>query len=314
MTKTKFLSILGKTNIDFISRRRFFMALSVIAVIASIAIIAIRGINWGLDFTGGTMVEVQFDEAVEIDTVRETLTAAGFDRAQAQHYGQSSDVIIRVPLIGDESANANVSNEVMSALSAMDTGVQMQSVGFVGPQVGAELVNQGSLALLTVIICILIYVTLRFEWRLAMGTIAALAHDPLIVLGLFALFQWEFDLTVLAALLAVLGYSVNDTVVVLDRIRENFRTMRRSNTIEVMNTAINDTLSRTIVTSGTTLISTLILLFFGGPVIYGFALALTFGILIGTYSSIFIASGTALELGLQRDNLLRDSKPVDHMP
>jgi preprotein translocase subunit SecF len=313
-TQHKFFKIIGTTDIDFIGKRRMAMLFSGIVLVAAIAIILTKGINWGLDFTGGTIVEVGFPDTVAIDDVRSVMDEAGFLGAEAQHYGKSSDVIIRIPPTAAQGNNAEVSTQVLQVLTAMDANVEMRSVGFVGPKVGGELVEKGSLALLFVVIGVLIYVAIRFEWRLAVGTIVALVHDPLIVLGVFSLFQWEFNLTVLAALLAVLGYSVNDSVVVLDRIRENFRVMRKGTTVMVMNKAINDTLSRTLITSGTTLMATLILLFFGGPVMRDFALALTVGIFVGTYSSIYIASSIALELGLTRENLLPEAKPVDYMP
>lgn len=314
MAKTNVTRIVGNTKIDFIGKRRVAMILSIILVIASICIIAVRGINWGLDFTGGTIVEVSFPESVDIEVIRGHLANAGFDRAESKHYGRSSDVLIRIPPSGEASGNAEISNKVLEVLSKVNPDVEMRSVGFVGPQVGGELVEKGSLALLFVVIGVLIYIAIRFEWRMALGTIVALVHDPIIVMGCFAFFQWEFNLTVLAALLAVLGYSVNDSVVVLDRIRENFRKIRRGTSEEVVNTSINDTLSRTIITSGTTLLTTLTLYFIGGPVIHNFALALSIGILVGTYSSIYIASSTALALGLRRENLLPDAKTSDHMP
>jgi preprotein translocase subunit SecF len=224
-----------------------------------------------------------------------------------QHFGTSSEVLIRLAAREDLNS-AQISSQILQALQSQDKGAQMRRVEFVGPKVGDELVEQGGLAMLYAIIGILIYVTLRFEWRLAVGTIAALIHDPLITAGIFSLFNIEVDLTVLAAILAVIGYSVNDSVVVLDRIRENFRKMRRGSVVEIMNTSINQTLSRTLMTSGTTLLAVMALMFFGGPVIHGFALALLIGIVVGTYSSIYIASAAALELGLKREDLLPKAK------
>lgn len=295
--------LLKDTNIDFMRVGRPALMVSGGLVLAALLIFILRGMNWGLDFTGGTMVEVGYPQPVEIPVVREVLTEAGFDDAQTQHFGTSSEVLIRIPP-RDELNSAELSTRVLTALRSVDPDVEMRRVEFVGPQVGDELVEQGGLAMLYALIGILIYVTLRFEWRLAVGTILALTHDALITIGLFSLFWIEFDLTVLAAVLAVIGYSVNDSVVVLDRIRENFRRMRKGSTIDIVNTSINQTLTRTLVTSGTTLLAVLVLLLFGGPVISNFALALLIGIGVGTYSSVYVATAGALALGLKRDDLL----------
>lgn len=295
--------LIKDTNIDFMRVGRPALMVSGGLVLAALLIFLLRGMNWGLDFTGGTMVEVGYPQPVEIPTVREMLAEAGFDNAQTQHFGTSSEVLIRIPP-RDELNSAELSTQVLTALRSVDPDVEMRRVEFVGPQVGDELVEQGGLAMLYALIGILIYVTLRFEWRLAVGTILALTHDALITIGLFSLFWIEFDLTVLAAVLAVIGYSVNDSVVVLDRIRENFRRMRKGSTIDIVNASVNQTLTRTLVTSGTTLLAVLVLLIFGGPVIRNFALALLIGIGIGTYSSIYVATASALALGLKRDDLL----------
>ncbi len=295
--------LIKDTHIDFMHIGRPAMLASAGLVVAALLIVLVRGMNWGLDFTGGTMVEVGYPQAVEIPVVRSVLAESGFDDAQAQHFGTSREVLIRIP--PREGLNsAELSTDVLNALRAIDPRVEMRRIEFVGPQVGSELVEQGGLALLYALIGILIYVTLRFEWRLAVGTILALAHDALITIGVFALFQIEFDLTVLAAVLAVIGYSVNDSVVVLDRIRENFRRIRKGTTIAIVNTSINQTLSRTLITSGTTLLAALVLLLLGGPVIQNFALALLIGIGVGTYSSIYVATAGALALGLKRDDLV----------
>ncbi len=276
----------------------------------------IRGMSLGLDFTGGTVIEVSYPASVEIPLVRDTLQKAGFGDAQTQHFGTSSDVLIRIPPRQGLNS-ADLSNQVINALKVMEGGaaVEMRRVEFVGPQVGGELVEQGSLAMFMALLGILIYVAFRFEWRLAVGTIAATVHDVVFTVGVFSLLQIEFDLTVLAAVLAVIGYSVNDTVVVLDRIRENFRRMRKETTLEVMNSAINQTLSRTIMTSLTTLLAVIVLYFFGGPAMRGFSIAMIIGIVVGTYSSIYIASATALYLGVSREDLLPKAKAeVDGLP
>lgn len=309
-------SFIKTTHIDFLAKGKLALGASVVVLVICIVSLMTRGLNLGLDFTGGTIIEVGYPAPVEIPNIRQTLQAAGFERAQAQHFGTSSDILIRIaPQQGLNSAD--ISSRVLTALKTAEggTGVQMRRVEFVGPQVGSELIEDGSLAMLYALIGILIYVTLRFEWRLALGTIAATVHDVVFTIGFFSLFQIEFDLTVLAAVLAVIGYSVNDTVVVLDRIRENFRKMRRETTKEIMNASINQTLSRTLMTSLTTLLAVVVLFFFGGPVIRDFSLALIIGIVVGTYSSIYIASSGAQMLGLRREDLLLKVKQeVDDRP
>lgn len=311
----KFRTLIGETHIDFMSKGPMALIMSLVVLVICVVSLAIRGLNLGLDFTGGTMIEIKYQAPVDISLVRQALTAAGFGDAQLQHFGTSSDVLIRVaPREGLNSVG--VSTQVFSALQGAERGseVEMRRVEFVGPQVGQELIETGSLAMLFALIGILIYVTFRFEWRLAMGTIAATLHDVVFVVGLFSMFQIEFDLTVLAAVLAVIGYSVNDSVVVLDRIRENFRKLRKETTPQIMNISINETLTRTIITGLTTLIAVTVLFFLGGPVMHGFALVLIVGIIIGTYSSIYIASAGALMLGVSREDLLIRPKEVDDRP
>ena len=316
MLPTKMHTLIKETHIDFMSKGRLALILSLVVLVICVLSLLVRGLNLGLDFTGGTIIEVGYPGPIEVPEVRETLQQAGFGDAQTQHFGTSSDVLIRIaPREGLNSAD--VSSQVLNALRQGDngTGVEMRRVEFVGPQVGDELVEDGGLAMLYALIGILIYVTLRFEWRLAVGTIAATIHDVVFTIGVFSLFQIEFDLTVLAAILAVIGYSVNDTVVVLDRIRENFRKMRRGSVAEIMNASINQTLSRTLMTSLTTLLAVIILFLFGGPVMWDFSLALMIGIVVGTYSSIYIASAGALQLGLSREDLLpRAKEEVDSRP
>ena len=312
---------LYNTNIDFLRWRKLAMIWSAAVLFIAIAALLVRGMNLGLDFTGGTVLEVQYPQPVEIPKVRETLAKAGFDAAQTQHFGTARDVLIRIPphdgQSNGQSNAATLSNDVLRALQAAEggAGATLARAEFVGPQVGQELVEQGGLAALGALAGILIYVMFRFEWRLAVGTIAATIHDVLFTVGWFSLFQIEFDLTVLAAVLAVIGYSVNDTVVVLDRIRENFRKRRKGSTLEIMNSSINETLSRTIMTSFVTLLSVIVMYFFGGVVMRGFSIAMIIGIMVGTYSSIYIASATALYLGISREDLLpRAKETADEHP
>jgi preprotein translocase subunit SecF len=304
------------TNIDFLRWGKLAMGWSIAVLLIALGSLLTRGMNLGLDFTGGTVIEVQYPEPVEIPRVRETLAQAGFGDAQTQHFGTSRDVLIRIP--PREQANAaTLSNDVLRALQGVEggAGATMARAEFVGPQVGQELVEQGGLAALGALAGILVYVMFRFEWRLAVGTIAATVHDVIFTVGWFSLFQLEFDLTVLAAVLAVIGYSVNDTVVVLDRIRENFRKRRKGSAQEIMNLSINETLARTLMTSLATLLSVIVLYFFGGAVMHGFSIAMMVGILVGTYSSIYIASATALYLGISREDLLpRARETADERP
>ncbi len=308
---------LYNTNIDFLRWRKLAMAWSIVVLLIAIGALLVRGMNLGLDFTGGTVLEVQYPQPVAIPQIRETLAKAGFTDAQTQHFGTARAVLIRIPPHGEKENTAMVSNEVLRALQTAEggAGATLARAEFVGPQVGQELVEQGGLAALGALAGILIYVMFRFEWRLAVGTIAATVHDVLFTVGWFSLFQIEFDLTVLAAVLAVIGYSVNDTVVVLDRIRENFRKRRKGSALEIMNLSINETLSRTIMTSFVTLLSVIVLYFFGGVVMRGFSIAMIVGIVVGTYSSIYIASATALYLGINREDLLpRAKETADERP
>lgn len=307
---------LYNTNIDFLRWRKLAMTWSIAVLLIAIMALLVRGMNLGLDFTGGTVLEVQYPQPVEIPQIRDTLAKGGFPDAQTQHFGTSRDVLIRIPPHAEQSNAATLSNSILHALQAAEggSGASLARAEFVGPQVGQELVEQGGLAALGALAGILIYVMFRFEWRLAVGTIAATIHDVLFTIGWFSLFQIEFDLTVLAAVLAVIGYSVNDTVVVLDRIRENFRKRRKGSAMEIMNLSINETLSRTIMTSFVTLLSVIVMYFFGGSVMRGFSIAMIIGIVVGTYSSIYIASATALYLGISREDLLPRAKETadDH--
>jgi len=287
------------TNIDFIGKRRIAYVASIVFLLAAMVSLATRGLNFGIDFTGGTLIEIGYERSVNLDAVREQLAAAGFGDALVQEFGTARDVLVRIPPRADESS-AETSNKVLAALS----GAQMRRVEFVGPQVGGELAEQGGLAMLYALIGILIYVAVRFETRFAVGAVAALVHDTVLVIGVLSVLQLNFDLTALAAILAVIGYSLNDTIVVFDRIRENFRKIRKGSAEQVTNTSLNQTLSRTIMTGLTTLLVLVALFALGGEVLRPFSAALIAGVIIGTYSSIYVASSVALALGVSRADLL----------
>lgn len=304
-------------KIDFLSKRKIALVFSVLLIIISIASLATSGLKKGIDFTGGTLVELGFAEPVELKGLRELLVQAGFNGAVVQHFGSSKEVLIR--LLPDGALNTvALSNKVLSAVNSGFTQQgELRRAEFVGPQVGEELQEDGGLALLYALICILIYVAIRFEYRFALGSVAALAHDVIITLGFFSVFQFEFDLTVLAAVLAVIGYSLNDTIVVFDRVRENFRTLRKGSPVDVVNISLNQTLTRTIMTSMTTLLVLIALFVLGGEIIHDFALALIVGVLVGTYSSIYVASPITLALGITKADLIVvkiDQDELDKIP
>jgi preprotein translocase subunit SecF len=311
------MELFGKTSqIDFMGWRRLAMSVSLALVIASLVSLAVRGLSFGIDFTGGTLIEVAYPESAELGGIRNVLEDAGFADVQVQHFGTARDVLIRIAPRAD-MASARLSDDVMAALSKADSSVEKRRVEFVGPQVGGELAEQGGLAVLYSLIGILLYVSLRFEYRFSLGAVAALIHDVAITLGVFSLLQVEFDLTVLAAILAVIGYSLNDTIVVFDRIRENFRKMRKGSPEQVMNASINQTLSRTLMTSGTTMLVLIALFVFGGEIIHSFALALIVGVFVGTYSSIFVAGALSLALGVSKADLMliaKEGKEADQTP
>jgi preprotein translocase subunit SecF len=306
------------THIDFMRYQWPAIVLSTVVNLIGIGSFIIQGLNFGLDFTGGTVIEAGYKEPVQLGDVRAALTKAGFDEATVQHFGSSRDVLIRLAPKKASETTAAVSDRVFRALSADAKGqVELRRAEFVGPQVGEELTESGGLAVLYSLIGILIYVWLRFEWRFSVGAIIATIHDTIVTVAVFSLFQIEFDLTVLAAVLAVIGYSLNDTVVIFDRIRENFRKIRKGTVLDVVNLSINETMSRTIITSGTTLIVVFALFIFGGQVIHGFALALLVGIAVGTYSSIYVASSAAVMLGISRADLMpvkKEGARLDSMP
>ncbi len=305
------------TTFDFMSKRMLAVTFSGLLILISIGSLVTRGLNFGLDFTGGTLIELGYEHPVDLTVVRSTLEKSGFPQAVAQHFGAAKDILVRIaPQEG--KSNAEVSSKVMSALHGVEEGkIDMRRVEFVGPQVGDELANDGGLAMIYALICILIYVGFRFEYRFAIGSVTALIHDVIITLGMFSLFQLDFDLTVLAAILAVIGYSLNDTIVVFDRIRENFRKMRKGSSIEIVNNSLNQTLSRTMMTSVTTLLVLIALFVVGGELIHGFATALIIGVIVGTYSSIYVASSSALSLGISKEDLMpveKEGGDLDHIP
>ena len=307
----------ANANINFLGQRRIAMVVSGVLLLASLLFLIFRGLNFGIDFTGGTLVEVGYPEPVALEEIREQLEEGGYGRATVQYFGTSRDVLIRLaPREGENTAD--LSEGVLRVLrSGGPEGVELRRVEFVGPQVGEELREKGGLAMIYALFGILIYVALRFEWRFSLGSVAALVHDVVITLGIFSALWLEFDLAVLAAILAVIGYSLNDTIVVYDRIRENFRKLRKDAAETVMNKSVNQVLARTIVTSATTLLVLLCLYFLGGAVIQNFALALIIGVVVGTYSSIYVAAAAALMLGVDRKVLLpvkKEGEEFDSLP
>ncbi|MEM7542126.1 MAG: protein translocase subunit SecF [Pseudomonadota bacterium] len=288
-----------KIRFDFMARRLPAMILSFLLIAASISALVTQNLNFGIDFTGGTLVELGYQQPPDLEAIRQALADSQFGSAVVQNFGSPTDVLVRLASTG-ELEEADVSSRVLQVLP----GAEMRRVEFVGPQVGKELTEDGVLAMLYALVGIFLYVMVRFTWRFSLGAIAALVHDVLIVLGFFALMQTEFDLPVLAAILAVIGYSLNDTVVVFDRIRENFRVVRKGRSVDIINRSLNQTFSRTVMTSLTTLIVLLALFFLGGELIHAFSTALIVGVVIGTYSSIYVASTAALALGVSSTDLI----------
>ena len=305
-----------KTSYPFMATRRRWYMVSAVLIVGSLLALAVRGLNFGVDFTGGVVMEFGFPQAADLEKVRSVLGKAGFGEASVQSFGTPNDVLVR--LLPHESQDVNkLGQNVLGAIKAAEPGVELRRTEVVGPQVGKELAEKGALAVLFTFLLILAYVAIRFQWKLGVGAIGAALHDPIVILGFFAVTGMTFDLPALAAILAVIGYSLNDTVVVFDRIRERFLSMRKGTSQQVIDAAINETLSRTIMTSFTTMITVLALLFFGGEILRGFATALTIGIVVGTYSSIYVASAVALDLKLSAKDLLpvqREKDTVDEMP
>ncbi len=299
------------SKIDFMGARRWTAFFSVLIFVVSIGALAVNGLKWGLDFTGGTQIEVSYPNAADLQLIRENLNKIGFKEAQVVSYGTSKDVLISIAPRTDVEQSTLV-DKVMSVLP----GATKQRVEFVGPQVGQELATKGALAIVVALLATMIYIAMRFEYRLAVSSAVALVHDPVLILGVFALWGIDFDLKALAGLLAVIGYSLNDTIVVFDRVRENFVKIRRSSSLEIMNISINQTLSRTIMTSVLTLFVVVALFVYGGETIHGFSLALIIGIVIGTYSSIYVAGALAVAMGLDRKDFLPNqrNKELDELP
>ncbi len=289
---------------DFMGGRKIAIAISTLLVIISLGALISKGLNFGLDFTGGTLIEVGYPKAVDLPPLRTALDEAGFKDAVVQHFGTAKDVLVRIAPREGQNANS-LGDDVLKVLNSIsDDEIKMRRQEFVGPQVGDELRDDGGLAMLIALGFILVYVMARFEYRFALGSITALLHDVIITLGCFAMFQWDFDLTVLAAVLAVIGYSLNDTIVVFDRIRENFRKLRKDTPEQVINRSLNQTISRTMMTSVTTLMVVAAMFVFGGELIHSFSLALMIGIFVGTYSSIYVASSMALALKVTSVSLI----------
>jgi preprotein translocase subunit SecF len=296
-----------KKDIPFMSYGRFTTSISLVTFLLAVFFLATKGLNFGIDFTGGTVIEVHYAQPVEVNKVREQLGTIGLADAQVQNFGSSQDVLIQVPL-KQNKAGANLPEQVMTALRQQDGGAEKRRVEFVGPQVGKELVENGALALLLVSMGIVGYLWMRFEWKFGLAAILANLHDVVIILGFFAFFQWEFSLSVLAAVLAVLGYSVNESVVVFDRIRENFRKLRKTEVTEIIDNAITRTMSRTIITHACTQMMVTAMLFLGGETLHYFALALTIGILFSIYSSVLVASPLLLMFGVSREDFIKPEK------
>jgi preprotein translocase subunit SecF len=289
--------------------RKIAFALSAVLMVLSVVSLATRGLNFGLDFTGGMLIEVSFPSPPQISDVRAKLENAGLKDAVVQTFGTASDIVVRIPPRDEDESDATLSTVVLGALQQdVEGDVVMRRVEFVGPQVGEELTEQGILAVVYALIGIFLYVMFRFQWRFSVGAVAALIHDVLISMGILSALQIEFDLTVVAALLAVIGYSLNDTIVLFDRIRENFPRLRKGTPIEVVNISVNETLARTLMTSMTTLLVLFALFIFGGEIIHSFAFTLIVGVVVGTYSSIFVASTTLLQLGVSKFDLLKVEK------
>jgi preprotein translocase subunit SecF len=310
------MRILGDTHLDFMGKRRLAVVLSVALLAISVGSLLVRGLNFGIEFTGGVVVEVGFPDAADLTRIRSALEEAEFTEAIVQHFGTSRDVTIQImPREGIEGGQ--VGNQALDVLKTIEPDVVLRRLDFVGPQVGEELAEQGGLATLFSLIMILAYVAFRFQWKFAVGAVAALIHDVVIVLGFFSLTALSVDLSVLAAVLAVIGYSLNDTIVIFDRIRENMLRIRKKTTEDVMNLSLNQTLARTITTSLTTLLVLFALYFLGGEAVYGFSIALIVGIMVGTYSSMYVASPVALALDVTAMDLLppeKDDSDVDALP
>ena len=302
-----------RKDIPFMENALIFNVISFVTFVAAVFFLFSRGLHLSVEFTGGTVMEVSYSQPADLEKVRGTVSALGFADVQIQNFGTSRDVMIRLPAQKGLSS-AQQSDRVMAALKTADANATLRRTEFVGPQVGEELAADGLKALAFVVAGIMIYLAVRFEWKFAVAAIIANLHDVIIILGFFAFFQWEFSLAVLAAVLAVLGYSVNESVVIFDRIRENFRRYRKMNTVQIIDSAITSTISRTIITHGSTQIMVLSMLLFGGQTLYYFALALTIGICFGIYSSVFVAAAIAMWLGIKREDLVKSGARKEEDP
>jgi preprotein translocase subunit SecF len=299
-----------RRTIPFMRYSLILNAISLISFLVAVGFLVFRGLSLSVEFTGGTVMEVSYQKGANLEQIRDAIEKKGWGEFQVQNFGTSRDVMIRLP-VEKGYTSGQQADRVMQTLKAQDPSVELRRVEFVGPQVGEELAHDGLLALLMVVIGIMIYLAFRFEWKFALAAIIANLHDVILVIGMFSIFGWEFSLPVLAAVLAVLGYSVNESVIIFDRVREHFKKMRRATTVEVIDSAITATISRTIITHGSTMCMTLAMLFFCGPALHYFALALTIGILFGVYSSVFVAAAIAMYLGVKREDLVKAVKKED---
>ncbi|HGJ5873225.1 protein translocase subunit SecF [Arsenophonus apicola] len=294
----------GRKVIDFMRWDYLAFAISIALFILSVTVISLKGFNWGLDFTGGTVIEINLSQPADLDKIRASLANNGYQEPLIQNFGSSRDIMIRLPPT-EGVAGQEIGKSIISVINKnVDDQATVKRIEFVGPSVGSELAQTGAMALLAALICILIYVGFRFEWRLAAGAVISLAHDVVITLGIVSLFQIEVDMTIVASLMSVIGYSLNDSIVVSDRIRENFRKIRRGTSYEIVNVSLTQTLSRTLITSGTSLLVVLMLYLFGGSILKGFSLVMLIGVTIGTVSSIYVASALALKMGMKREHLI----------
>lgn len=304
------------TTFPFMHTRKVWYGVSMVAIVTSLVLIFIHGLNLGIDFTGGVVLEFSYPEEANLERTRAALENAGYSHAQVQTFGSTRDVLVRLLPQGEQDVNV-VSAQVVEVLRAVEPDVQLRRTEVVGPQVGEELTEQGGLAVLFTFVLIGVYTWFRFQWKLGVAAVIATLHDPIVILGFFSVTQITFDLAVLAAILAVIGYSLNDTVVVFDRVRENFHSMRRANPEDILNASVNQTLSRTVITSGATLLVVVVLLLVGGETLRGFSWALTIGIVIGTYSSIYVAAALALDMNLSARDLMppqKNDKELDAIP
>ncbi|MCQ8102910.1 protein translocase subunit SecF [Methylomonas sp. SURF-2] len=304
-------------QLDFLGKSKLAFMFSGLLLVISVISFFVNGLSFGIDFTGGSVYEIHFEQSVDLDKMRSTLAERGFADANAQHFGSSQEVLLRLKPM-ENIKQDQLSQQVLEAANASQSAPgEMRRVEFVGPQVGNDLIDDGGLALLFAFIGVMVYVSIRYEWKFSVGAVLALIHDSVITLGFFSVFGWEFDMTVLSAILAIIGYSINDTIVVYDRIRETFRSTRLTTSIEeITNNALNETLGRTILTSFTVFLTVLALVFLGGKTIHGFAIAMLIGVVVGTYSSIYVASAIALALGLNKEDLLVTQKEsvLDDLP